>query len=240
MEDRFKNYNVITYNNGVITSEVENIVEEKSMDIYINGEKFFKIVCSPFNLEEMVVGFLWMNNIIDKLDEIISTDFSVDGKILVIVKKQEFTEERKIIKNNSTKTIKAEEVPEQMKLIENQAMLFEKTGGVHSAALVDNGELIVYMEDVGRHNTLDKITGYCLINNISMEDKIMVFSGRLPLEIVTKICRMHIPIMISMSAPTNLGVDLAREYGVTLCGFTRKKRYHIYANEYRIKNNLEV
>ncbi len=235
MEDRFKNYDVVTYNNGVITSEVENIVEEKSIDIYINGERFYKIVCSPFNLEEMVVGFLWMNNIIDTLEDIISLDFTVDGRISIEVKKQEFTEERKIIKNNSKKTIKAEEVPEQIKLIENQAMLFEKTGGVHSAALIDNGELVIYMEDVGRHNTLDKITGYCLMNNISMEDKIIAFSGRLPLEIVTKICKMNIPIMISMSAPTNLGVDLARKYGVTLCGFTRNKRYHIYANEYRIK-----
>ncbi|QQK07089.1 formate dehydrogenase accessory sulfurtransferase FdhD [Miniphocaeibacter halophilus] len=237
MKEKFLNYEVYTFNNGVFEKNIENIVEESKIDIFINDKKIFKIVCSPFNLKEMAVGFLWMNGYINSKDDVISIDIDTEG--IMDLKIKGSTEEKQIEleKNDSNIEILSTEIPKQIKLMEDKAKLFEKTGGVHCAALISNNEVIVYMEDIGRHNTLDKIAGYCILNNIDMSNKIIAFSGRLPIEIVTKISKMKVPIMISRSAPTNLGIELAREKGITLCGFTRNNRYHIYANSYRVKDN---
>ncbi|HHX68754.1 MAG: formate dehydrogenase accessory sulfurtransferase FdhD [Miniphocaeibacter sp.] len=237
MEEKYLNYEVITFNNGVIEKNIENIVEERKYNIYINSKKIFKTVCSPFNLEEMAVGFLWMNGYINSKEDIINIDIDTEGKMDLKIKGDTKKKEIELEKNNSKMEILSTEIPKQITLMENKAKLFKKTAGVHSAALISNNEVIVYMEDIGRHNTLDKIAGYCVLNNIDMTNKIIAFSGRLPVEIVTKISKMKVPIMISRSAPTNLGIELAREKGITLCGFTRNNRYHIYANSYRVKDN---
>lgn len=232
-------YNVKTYKNGNIFDNIEDIVEEKHYQLNINGEKFVDIICSPFNLEEMAVGYLWMNGVIDKKEDIVTID--LDCSIDIKVKKPRIghnIELKKII--SETKLFKTE-VCEKIAMLEREAQLFQKTGGVHCAAIIDveDNKLIVYMEDIGRHNTLDKIAGYCLLNNIDMKDKIIAFSGRLPYEIVFKTIKMEIPIIVSISAPTSLGIDYAKKYGVTLCGFTRKDKYHIYANDFRIINEIK-
>lgn len=232
-EDRIKKYRVITYDNGKISEELEDIIEEESFQLYLNSEKIFVINCSPYNLEEMAVGYLWMTGYIENKEDIDSIEIVEDiinvkaNKILVD------NSEKEPLKNYDTK-LSYSNVPNQMKLLFSKTILFERTAGVHSAALIENDEILVYMEDIGRHNTLDKIAGYCLLNNIDMEGKIIAFSGRLPLEIVTKIHKMKIPIIVSKSCGTNKGIEYAKKNNITLCGFTRNKRYHIYTNDFRI------
>ena len=90
------------------------------------------------------------------------------------------------------------------------------------------------MEDIGRHNAIDKIFGECMMEDIPTEDRIVVTSGRVSSEILLKVSRRNIPIIISKSAPTNLGVRLANEMGITLLGFARGKRVNAYTNDWRI------
>lgn len=90
-------------------------------------------------------------------------------------------------------------------------------------------------EDIGRHNAVDKIFGYCFLNNIELKDKIMVFSGRVSTEILIKVARMGIPILVSRSAPTDLAINMADELGVTVVGFTRGERMNVYTHPERIR-----
>ncbi len=116
--------------------------------------------------------------------------------------------------------------------------VFGRTGGLHGAALFSaSGELLVVREDIGRHNAVDKIAGWALLENrIPLSNEALLVSGRGGFEIVQKAIVAGIPIVASVSAPSSLAVQLAREMGLTLIGFLRGRRFVIYAGEERLKN----
>jgi FdhD protein len=119
--------------------------------------------------------------------------------------------------------------------------LHEAVGGVHSAALFDaSGALIALAEDVGRHNAVDKVIGHCVLKGIPLGDKILLCSGRLSYEMVSKALRMRIPILISLSAPTALAVALAERFGQTLIGYLRGGRMILYAHAERVRSSASA
>jgi FdhD protein len=105
---------------------------------------------------------------------------------------------------------------------------------VHSAALCDTKSILVFSEDIGRHNAIDKVFGECLLKDIPIHDRLLVTSGRVSSEILSKAAKRRIPLLISKSAPTNLGVQLANEVGITLIGFVREKRMNVYTHRWRV------
>jgi len=114
----------------------------------------------------------------------------------------------------------------------------QHVGGVHGAAIFDaRGQLIILCEDVGRHNAVDKAGGHCLLRGISLEDKILLCSGRLSYEMATKAIRLSIPVLASMSAPTALAVQLAERFNLTLIGYLRDQRMTIYSHPERVKTS---
>jgi FdhD protein len=115
-------------------------------------------------------------------------------------------------------------------------VLHREVGGVHAVALFDAaGELVVLCEDVGRHNAVDKAVGHCLLRSIPLDDKIVLCSGRLSYEMVTKAIRVGLPILCSVSTPTALAVQIAEEFGLTLVGYLRGRRMAVYAHAERIE-----
>jgi len=105
---------------------------------------------------------------------------------------------------------------------------------VHAAALCSTKGILAFSEDIGRHNAIDKVFGECLLTDILMDDCMIITSGRVPSEILLKVARGKIPIIISMAAPTSLGVRLADDFGITLIGFVRGKRMNVYTNRWRV------
>jgi len=120
--------------------------------------------------------------------------------------------------------------------MQRESELYRATGGVHSAALCDNRALLIFSEDIGRHNAIDKIFGKCLIEGIQTDNRVIITSGRISSEILLKIAKRNIPIIVSRSAPTSLAVKLANKLGITLIGFARGKRINIYTNDWRVQS----
>lgn len=121
-----------------------------------------------------------------------------------------------------------------MHAMQDGADIFKKTGGVHNASLCDVNGIVLSRMDIGRHNALDKIYGYCLRNNIRMQDKIIVFSGRISSEILLKVSKIGCAIVLSKSAPTELALQLAEQLGITTVGFIRQHSLNIYTHPHRI------
>jgi len=157
------------------------------------------------------------------------SDSSDGNNILIDVHENHFTP-KDFISHNS---ISIEMILENMKNFQNMSEVFQSTGGVHSVALLKKDNL-VFSEDIGRHNAVDKVIGSFLLNNDNFQNTAIMLSGRVSSEILHKIIKAKIPIIISRSAPTYQVVEKCRELGITLIGFVRGPKMNVYSGEDRI------
>lgn len=234
-------------------SAVEDIIaEEKRLLISVNGKEALKLYCSPVMVRELVVGFFMTEGIIQgnwcmermtiQYDHDILVDIpaegevSLEGGVITSGCVGGMTFEKPLAKEvlNDEITIDRDTLREIFHDFQKRSELYNMTGCIHSAAVSDGRHLLVVAEDIGRHNAVDKVIGYCVLESIPMQDKIILVSGRLSSEIATKCARWGIPIVVSRAAPTTLAVDIAEKRGITMVGFMRGKRLNIYTHPGRI------
>ncbi|ABR47217.1 formate dehydrogenase family accessory protein FdhD [Alkaliphilus metalliredigens QYMF] len=257
--DYIKTVTIQKVNNQAMESMEDTVVVEYPFTIFINGEEFITLLCSPSGLEYLAVGFLVSEGIIKSkkniekvvldeekghayIDLISKTDFAekLSGKRTVTTGCGKGTIFYNVLDSLGTHSIKsdmkvkAESILNLSSLLNQNSQLFKETGGVHSCALCSEDEIVMFHEDVGRHNALDKIVGEAFLKEISLEDKILITSGRISSEMIIKTAKRKIPILVSRSAPTDLSVGIAKELDLTLIGFARAKRMNIYHGEDRI------
>ncbi len=127
-----------------------------------------------------------------------------------------------------------------MRQLNDQARLYREVRGIHTSALADAGGVLVVAEDVGRHNTLDKIRGACLLRKIPTQNRILLTTGRVSSEMITKAARMGVPIVVSRTSPTALSVRLANAWGVTLVGYARGRRLSVYTGAERVTADVSA
>ena len=122
-----------------------------------------------------------------------------------------------------------------MKQLQEQMELYQLYGGVHASALCDAKSLLVVAEDIGRHNTLDKIQGECLLNGLSTKDRLLLSTGRVSSEMLLKAAKMQAPVVVSRHSITGSAVSLARELGIALVGHARGSRLSVYSHPERLQ-----
>ncbi|KMK76953.1 formate dehydrogenase accessory sulfurtransferase FdhD [Alkalihalobacillus pseudalcaliphilus] len=237
----------------------DEIVVEFPLTIMINGEEFATMVCSPYHLEELVIGFLASEGVIRFRKDI--KDMKIDASqgfahIQLhqekIISQQTFSKRfigsccgksRQFYFQNDVRTAKtstsktkltAQQCINLMTTMQEESTVFKQTGGVHNAALCTSEDLIVSRTDIGRHNALDKLFGYSLLNQIPIRDKVLVFSGRISSEILTKAAKIGVGIVLSKSAPTDLAIQLANDLNITAVGFIRNGSFNVYSHPERI------
>jgi FdhD protein len=245
------------------STSIEDVVAKESpLTIILNNRELVTLLCSPADLRYLAVGFLFSEGLLknkDQIKEIMADDRT--GVVRVEAEKYEqpardvlpdkitasgfargasfdsAAAAQALPKVSSTTEMSAPEVSALVDKFQHHSQIYRATRGVHSAALCDNMDILVFNEDIGRHNAIDKIFGQCILNDLATDDLIIITSGRISSEILLKVARRNVPIIVSMSVPTSLGVRLADELGVTLVGFVRGKRMNVYTHAERITTN---
>ena len=259
-EDETGKLTVLEVRQGKRKVKLDIAVEEVPLTIFLDGRELVTLLSSPKDLNYLAVGFLYSEGLVENREEIKSLIFEKDRSIIrVKTKKKKRPHSTRKVKKlissgcgvaanissslfeigeykrlDSKLTISSDGIIELMRKLQHRSRLYRSTGGVHSAALASREDILIFSEDIGRHNAVDKVLGQCILDSIPLGDKIILTSGRLSSEIVLKVARANIPIVISRSASTMLGAKLASHLGVTLIGFARGRRMNIYTHEERV------
>lgn len=253
---------ILKFADGSMKEAEDIVVTEFPVTIKINGQEFVTMVCTPEYIEDMVIGYLASEGVIRKYEDIKEIWIQdKEGYVHVKIDKlnpyyQNFQNKRYVTSccgmsrqgfvfiNDALTAKKMNEIrvkisPDDcihfMNQLQGSATIFKDTGGVHNASLCDVNGFMISRMDIGRHNALDKIYGYCLKNNISIGNKIIVFSGRISSEILLKVAKIGCEIVLSKSAPTELALELAEDLGITTVGFIRNQSFNIYTCPERIQ-----
>jgi FdhD protein len=254
---------ILRFKNGHIEQAEDDIVTEFPVTIKINGQELVTMICTPEYIEDMVIGFLASEGIIRKYEDI-EEIWIQEREGFVHVKSTKinpyynnFQSKRYITSccgmsrqgfvfvndaltakkmDDIRVTLSFEDCFRLMNDMHQGAATFHHTGGVHNAALCDVNGIVVCRMDIGRHNALDKIYGHCLKKDIPIDDKIIVFSGRISSEILLKVAKIGCEVILSKSAPTELALELAEQLGITTIGFIRNQTLNVYTYPKRIVN----
>lgn len=237
----------------------DTVVRESTLTIFLNDRELVTLLCTPAKLDYLAVGFLFSEGLIMTKREIKRVTMDERrGAIWVETKRgkeppENFLSKRYITTGcgrgmsflsppeggfrriDSKARVSSEQIHALMTEFQRRSFVHQRTGGVHSAAICTAEEMLVFAEDIGRHNAIDKALGECLLSDIAMKNRVLITSGRVSSEILMKTARSGIPVIVSKAAPTDAGIMIARKCGITLIGFARGSRMNIYSENRRIK-----
>jgi FdhD protein len=259
MDERLDTKRILRIDGDTVRELDDPVIREVPLTLYLNGQEFVTLLYTPEMADMLAAGFLRSEGLIRHFSDITSLQFDSERGFLFVETKGGALVEKLYGKRTITSgcgkgtvffsvldalksepvksnlSVSASEVLSFGRKLHERAGLFQTTGGIHSAALCLDGEILYFCEDIGRHNAVDKIAGLCLKDGVSLEDKILVTSGRISSEILIKTAKLGIPILVTRSAPTTLSIDLAEGLGITLIGFARGKRFNVYSHRQRVK-----
>lgn len=255
MEDK-KSYTITKYIDGVESSVEDDVVTEARLQVIINGKKFLSLLCTPKALPALVTGFLFTEGVLTTIEEIdqLTIDELAGTAEVTLVNKETYKFINDILCGERTVTtgcgrgrtityplmsaqqahptmmkLDYDKILDLFKVFNSASELFQATGGVHSCALCDREQILYSEEDIGRHNAVDKVIGLALMHGVELQDKILLTSGRVSSEIIGKLARSGIHVIVSRSAPTDTAIEIARNRGMRLIGFARGRRLNIYS-----------
>jgi FdhD protein len=233
---------------GRVEEVTGEVVREQPLTVHVNGERFVTLLCSPMQLEALVIGYLWMEKVIESVDDVTALDLTpVDGRADVTLRVAVELPTERILTSGcgggitfridhrlfppvrAALTLPASVISQRMKELFAAAVHYRESRGIHGAALADAGGLLVVAEDVGRHNAVDKVKGEALRAGRGTEGLMLLSTGRVSSEMLLKAARMGVPVVASRTSPTEMAVRLAEQLNVTVCGYVRPDALNVYA-----------
>jgi FdhD protein len=236
-----------------------DVIVEAPVSITVNGEVWLTFMCTPIDLEALAAGFLYNEGVIDNLDAIADVRLCAAGDNVDVWLKHSAQKPDKWRRTSgctggftaldSAQALPAPATPYPptnggvvaaaaihalvSQLFEVQ-QIYRETGGVHTSSVSDGQRIILACEDIGRHNTLDKLAGRLLLEQIHLPKIIILTTGRISSEMMQKSARMGATIVVSRTSPSSLSIELAERYKITLIGYARRDRFNIYTQAQRI------
>jgi FdhD protein len=253
------------YSNNIWSVEHGSVPVEMLVMLTVNGEPWVEFMCTPEYLEALAAGFLFNEGLIENASEIAQIQVCQEGTNVDIwtttsIKKPirwrmtsgcsggitaginvEAPGMKWVMQSNDnaenfdTKLIKASGINILIRLLLSAQRLHKETGGIHASALSDGKILLLFCEDIGRHNTLDKLAGRVLLEHMKIPYQVILTTGRISSEMLQKAARLRVDIVVSYTAPTSLAIQLANERGITLIGYAHGDRYKIYTHPVRVE-----
>ncbi|HEY5983310.1 MAG TPA: formate dehydrogenase accessory sulfurtransferase FdhD [Anaerolineales bacterium] len=232
----------------------ETIVESP-VSLTVNGKPWLTFMCTPTELEALAIGFLYNEGVITEMGEVADVRLCEHGDNVDVWLNRSIPQPRSWRRTSGctggVTAVDALAIPdvhfdpvlpnfapevigELVDLLFESQELYRETGGVHTSMLSDGETVVLSAEDIGRHNTLDKIAGLCLMRAIWPETRVLLTTGRISSEMLQKAARLRAPILISRTSPSSLSIEMARRYGITLIGYARRQRFNVYSNPQRV------
>ena len=258
--DPTRQWPIRQFKDGRVVSRTDAVVSETRIELDVNdGQVTLAMLCLPRDLEALAAGFLLGEGALRSRDDLESVEYLPQESKVAI--RGDFDAD--VLKNMNRRWtwgtgcggggtsrdvdapahrpvgpgpgISSQRLVQLAESFRRRADLWRKTGGVHACALADTRRLLLFAEDVGRHNAFDKVVGMALFEGIDVSDKIVLATGRLSADIVSKAVAARVPILVSRSAVTSLAAELARRFGMTLVGFLRGGRLNAYSGYERVR-----
>lgn len=259
MKDKLTRFRAVRIKEGKRQEIEEKVVREAVLRIFLNESQIVALSCTPCDLTYLAVGFLLSEGFLSKVTEIEKVNSS-EGKVIVHTREPRKVEEDSRLKGVLTSgcgkgktfaswedinpledamidldsTFSSDEILSVMSQFQQRSKLFMETAGVHGAALAKADGILLFNEDIGRHNAVDKVLGESFLKGIQLKDKFLVISGRVSSEIVSKLWNSGLGLVVSRTAPTSLAVEMAQRLGITVVGFVRGGRMNVYSYPVRI------
>lgn len=255
MTDPKKIVQVLLVENHQVEQKGTEIIVETPVSLTINGEMWLTLMCTPVNLESLAVGFLYNEAIIQSIEEIASVHLCESGDNIDVwlhhkaekpinwrrtsgctggVTSVDAAQLPGKIHMPNSATLTPDQVSRLVEALFESQEIYRQAGGVHTSALSDGQKILVVAEDIGRHNTLDKIAGCCLREHIDLSNRILITTGRISSEMLQKAARMGASFVISRTSPSSLSIQMAERWGITLIGYARRTSLRIYTHPERI------
>jgi FdhD protein len=228
-----------------------NVPMERELTVYVNLRELVTILCTPNKIKYLVLGFLYSEGIISGMGDVTMMrvcDDESEVDVRLVNPDLELPTKRRLTsgcgggavfktegqKVDSDLKITPMEVLSLMKQLQEEMDLYRLSRGVHASALANKGSLLIVAEDIGRHNTLDKIQGECLLKGLPTGNCLLLSTGRISSEMLIKAARMQAPVIVSRHSPTGTAVSLAIDLGITLVGRVRGNRLSVYSHPERL------
>ena len=243
------------FHNDKIEKVDAHLPTEAPVSLTVNGEVWLTFMCTSSQLEALAIGFLFNEGIIQDFNEVAASRVCENNENVDIWLNHATEKPKKWTRTSgctggmtsvdthmdiepaqhqNNVILSPKQIPLLLKMLDENQTLYRQTGGLHTSILTDGAENIISAEDIGRHNTLDKIAGTMLMENITFEKRILLTTGRISSEMIQKAAKIKAEVVISRTSPSSLAVQIAEEEGITLIGYAKKHRFNVYTHGERI------
>ena len=214
------------------------VAAEFPLTIDVNAKKAASLACTPRDLKDLVVGHLYAKGFINSLGDLRSLTVAARRHRASAEVRSRLSSQVPARRKNGRQLgfpVEHRAIFRLSKTFQRKSAEFRKTGALHSAALCCRDKILIFREDMGRHNALDKVLGAALRKKLDLEGTFIFITSRVQAEIMNTIVRARVPLLASTSAPSDRAIQIARREGVTLVGFARGDRFNIYSASGRVK-----